>query len=206
MNVKLVYSMVLSCFTLLACGQNKDIPAPVGDSISNEASTRKSSIVQKLKEIDHKPVEERIALYYKIKKESPEVYAFDNEHELTMYGYAALWANKLTEAIEIFKVIVAEFPLSSNSYDSLGEAYLANGDTVLSLSNYARSLELNPDNFNAEDQIERIKNPNKVPETQAEKFAKHFTADQYKADLDQMGHTLIRVHPNALKFITLEDC
>lgn len=204
MKVKLVYSIVLSCFALLACGQDKDIPAREGDSNSNVVPTRKSSIVQKLKEIDHKPVEERIALYYKIKKENQELYAFDNEDELTMYGYTALWAKKVAEAIAIFKLIVAEFPSSSNSYDSLGEAYLANGDTVQSLSNYARSLDLNPDNFNAEDQIERIKNPNKVPEKPAEKFAKHFKIDQYKADLDQLGHTLIKVHPNALKFISRE--
>ncbi len=201
MSMKFVYSIVFSCFILLACGQNKDIPAQAG----NNVPARKSSIVQKLKEFDHKPIKERIALYYQFKKENPQAYTFDNEDELTMYGYAALWANKVTEAIEIFKLIVAEFPSSSNSYDSLGEAYLANGDNEQSLANYAKSLELNPDNFNAEDQIERIKNPNKVPEKPAEKFAKKFTIDQYKADLDQLGHTLIRVHPNALKFITRED-
>lgn len=204
MSLKLVYTIVLSCCSFLSCGQNKDIPAKTGDPKINESPAPKSSIVQKLKEFDHKPIKERIALYYQFKKEHPGAYTFDNEDEMTMYGYAALWANKVAEAIEIFKLIVAEFPSSSNSYDSLGEAYLANGDTVLSLSNYARSLDLNPDNFNAEDQIERIKNPNKVPEKPAEKFAKHFTADQYKADLDQLGHTLIKVHPNALKFITRE--
>ncbi len=204
MSLKLGYTIVLSCFSLLVCGQNKAIPSRVGDSKTNEAPTRKSSIVQKLKEFDHQPIKERITLYYQLKKENPGAYTFDNEDELTMYGYAALWANKVTEAIEIFKLIAAEFPSSSNSYDSLGEAYLANGDTVLSLSNYARSLDLNPDNFNAEDQIERINNPDKILEKPVEKFGKHFTTDQYKADLDQLGHTLIRVHPNALKFITRE--
>lgn len=204
-NVNRVFRVLISSCWLLACGMNKEIPAPVVVSKSNLVQSPKLSIVQKLKEIDHKPVEERIGLYYTLKNENPRAYTFDNEDELTMYGYAALWTKKVPEAIEIFKLIVAEFPSSSNSYDSLGEAYLANGDTGLSLTHYARSLELNPDNFNAEDQIERIKNPDRVPEKPAEKFAKQFTTDQYKADLDQLGHTLIRVHPNALKFITRED-
>ena len=147
------------------------------------------------------PVEERIALYYKLKKESPDAYNFKNEDELTLYGYSFLWENKMAEAIAIFKLIVAEFPNSSNPYDSLGEAYLKNGDKELSLFNYEKSLALNPENFNAEDQIERIKFPNKVPEKPTEKFVKIFSASAYKSDLDQLGNTLAKVHPNVFKFI-----
>jgi transposase InsO family protein len=84
--------------------------------------------LQKLKEFDHLPVEERVALYYKLKKESPDTYNFKNEDELTMYGYSFLWNNNLPDALAIFKLIVAEFPHSSNPYDSLGEAYMKNGE------------------------------------------------------------------------------
>ena len=80
MSMKFVYSIVFSCFILLACGQNKDIPAQAG----NNVPARKSSIVQKLKEFDHKPIKERIALYYQFKKENPQAYTFDNEDDLTM--------------------------------------------------------------------------------------------------------------------------
>ena len=110
----------------------------------------------------------------------------------------------MSESVAIFKLIVAEFPNSANAYDSLGEGYLSSGDTAMSLANYKKSLALNPDNFNAEDYIERIKNPNKKREKPAERFVKIFTPEQYKADLDQLGQTLTTVHPNALKFISKE--
>lgn len=203
-NVKAICLVVLSCCWLLACGLSKKTSSTVDDLKASVANTGNLSIVKKLKEYDHLPVEERVALYYKLKKESPDAYDFKNEDELTMYGYGLLWDKKVTEAVAIFKLIVAEFPNSANPYDSLGEGYLNAGDTALSLINYEKSLKLNPDNFNAEDQIERIKNPNRKPIKPTERFVKTFTPNQYKADLDQLGQTLIKVHPNALKFITEE--
>ncbi len=201
-NVNTICWLVLSCCWFVACGLNKPPHASADAPNGSVVNPGKLSIVQKLKEFDHLPVEERIALYYKLKKESPDLYNFENEDELTMYGYSFLWENNVAEAIEIFKLIVAEFPNSSNPYDSLGEAYLKNGDKERSLANYEKSLALNPENFNAEDQIERIKHPEKALEKPADKFAKVFTAHEYKSDLDQLGNTLIKVHPNALKFIS----
>ena len=204
MNTKAIGWIVLSCCWFASCGLNKPSLPPADNSKVGAAQTGQLSIVQKLKEFDHLPVEERIALYYKLKKESPEAYNFKNEDELTMYGYAFMWSNNVAEALAIFKLIVAEFPDSSNPYDSLGEAYLKSGNKELALANYEKSLALNPDNFNAEDQIELIKHPEKVREKPIDKFARVFTAEAYKADLDQLGNTLIKVHPNALKFISRE--
>lgn len=194
--------IILSCTWFLGCGNANNTTASAGDSRGSIVRAAKLSIVEKLKENELLPVKEKIILYHKLKKENPDRYNFENEDELTMYGYSYLWANKVTEAIEIFKLIVSEFPHSSNAYDSLGEGYLANGDKKLSLVNYEKSLKLNPENFNAEDQIERIKYPHRIPETPSEKFGKIFTTDAYKADLDQLGKTLLKVHPNALKFIS----
>lgn len=204
MNTKAIGWIVLSCCWFASCGLNKPSQPSADNSKVGAAQTGQLSIVQKLKEFDHLPVEERIALYYKLKKESPEAYNFKNEDELTMYGYAFMWSNNVAEALAIFKLIVAEFPDSSNPYDSLGEAYLKSGNKELALANYEKSLALNPDNFNAEDQIDLIKHPEKVREKPIDKFARVFTAEAYKADLDQLGNTLIKVHPNALKFISRE--
>lgn len=203
-NLSTICLLVFSCCWLMACAFNKHTRASADDPKQVVAGTPKLSVVQKLKEIDHLPVEQRVALYHKLKKESPGVYDFANEQELTMYGYASLWNNKVTEAIEIFKLIVSEFPGSSNAYDNLGEGYLKSGNSELSLLNYKRSLELNPDNFNAEDQVERIIYPNKIPEKPGEKFLKIFTAEAYKEDLDQLGKTLLKLHSNPLKFISRE--
>ena len=89
-----LYYVIFLCLT--ACGLNKNNQTlKTSSTINNVATQVRASIVQKLKELDHKPVEERIALYKKLKKESPDAYNFENEDEITMYGYGFLWADKI---------------------------------------------------------------------------------------------------------------
>lgn len=179
----------------------------VSQDSSKEVAIKKSklSIVQKLKENARLSIAERIELYKRLKKENPYDYNFENETELTLYGYSFLWANNISEAIEIFKLIVEQFPNSSNAYDSLGEAYFKNNSKQLALANYVKSLELNPDNFNAEDVIEQIQNPNGKPLTAHEKFKKMYSKKEYIEDLEQMGKRLYKVHPTPWRFITTEN-
>ena len=66
--------------------------------------------------------------------------------EMNRLGYKFLGEEKVLEAIEVFKINVKEFPESWNVYDSLGEAYMVNGNTELSIKNYQKSVELNPNN------------------------------------------------------------
>jgi len=49
------------------------------------------------------------------------------------------------------------FPQAWNVYDSLAEAYASKGKTELAIQNYERSLELNPENQNAKDQLKNLK-------------------------------------------------
>ncbi len=204
-TIKGIKLMIIVLITIFSCVNTKGNSSSSTDLKVSAIKQEKLSISQTLKENNHLPIKEQIALYLKLKKESPNAYNFENEDELTMYGYSYLWSNEVTEAIEIFKLIVSQFPNSSNPYDSLGEGYMVNGNNELAIANYEKSLELNPDNFNAEDQIERIKYPEKIPETFADKFAKVYSAKEYKDDLDQLGKKLIEVHPNALKFIAKKD-
>ncbi len=78
------------------------------------------------------------------------------ENNLNRAGYNYVRVNKFIKAIEIFKINVALYPLSSNVYDSLGEAYLLNKDTVNAVKNYEKSLDLDNDNRNAERVLNRI--------------------------------------------------
>lgn len=197
--------LIVILTTLLCCKNNQNILPSTNHSKVNVVKTEKLSISKKLRENDHLPIEERITLYHQLKKENPNEYNFENEDELTMYGYSFLWDDKITEAIEVFKLIVEQFPNSSNPYDSLGEGYFANGNKELSLINYEKSLALNPENFNAEDYIERIKFPNKKQDTPAEKFVKVYTIKEYKEDLEQLGKTLTKVHLETFKFISKEN-
>ena len=69
-----------------------------------------------------------------------------DEYLLNDIGYYYLGEEKLEKAIDILKWNVQEFPKSWNVYDSLGEAYKAVGNTKLSIENYEKSIELNPEN------------------------------------------------------------
>jgi len=86
-----------------------------------------------------------------------EAYLSINEEEMNLLGYYLIEKKKLAEAIEIFKLNVRSFPDSWNAYDSLGEAYLKNGDKVNAKKNYEKSLELNPENQYGIDALEKMK-------------------------------------------------
>ena len=71
------------------------------------------------------------------------------ENEMNRVGYQLLQSGKVKEAIAVFKLNVESFPKSGNVYDSLGEAYLEDGNKELAIKNYKKSFEINPDNTNA---------------------------------------------------------
>ena len=71
-------------------------------------------------------------------------------------GYYLLNQKNIKEAIEIFKLNIEIHPEAFNPYDSLGEAYMINGDKELAIKNYAKSLELNPNNRNAIVMLKKI--------------------------------------------------
>jgi tetratricopeptide (TPR) repeat protein len=193
------------CCLLTTCGNKVTSATSVHDKQTEEVRIAKQSIVAQLKEKALLPVDERIALYHKLKEERFEVYDFNNETELTLYGYSFLWENNLTDAIPIFQLVISEFPNSSNAYDSMGEAYLQAKDSMKSLQNYEKAFQMNPDNFYAEDVIQKIKFPSTKPLTAKEKFSSVHSKMAYEKDLDQLGQKLLTIHPHALKFISKEE-
>jgi CubicO group peptidase (beta-lactamase class C family) len=101
-------------------------------------------------------VAEAVEAYRKIKQEKPANNAVQ-EARLNDLGYSLLQENKLADAIAIFKLNVELYPKSSNVYDSLGEAYMKNGNKELAISNYTKSLELDPQNKNAVVMLEKLR-------------------------------------------------
>lgn len=83
------------------------------------------------------------------------------EAELNGLGYQLLQMKKVADAIEIFKLNVEMFPQAANAYDSLGQAYMANGNKELSIASYKKSLELDPKNTNATAALNRLANDGK---------------------------------------------
>jgi len=99
--------------------------------------------------IFEKDVASAIARYRELKTGKTAAEYDFGEDQLNRLGYQLLQQKKVTGAIEIFKLNVEMYPQSSNVYDSLGEAYMVNGDKELSIANYKKSLELDPNNANA---------------------------------------------------------
>jgi tetratricopeptide (TPR) repeat protein len=79
------------------------------------------------------------------------------EMDLNNSGYILLAQQKIPEAIEVFKLNVKLYPESSNTYDSLGEAYAAAGNKKLAIENYQKSIKLDPKNENAKKIVEKLK-------------------------------------------------
>jgi tetratricopeptide (TPR) repeat protein len=59
-------------------------------------------------------------------------------------GYEHMQAGDTKLAIEIFKLNVAGFPESPNTYDSLSDGYIAAGQKDLALENVKKALALLP--------------------------------------------------------------
>lgn len=79
-----------------------------------------------------------------------------SENDINNLGYFLLGQGKISDAIEVFKINVNEFPESFNVYDSLGEAYMEAGDKDNAILNYKKSIELNPGNENGKKMLEKL--------------------------------------------------
>ena len=95
--------------------------------------------------------------YYHNKYESePGIILFD-EGEMNLLGYRFLQDGKIKDAIELFKLNTMAYPNSGNVFDSLGEAYMNDGQNDLAIKNYEKSLQLNVKNKNAEERLKLLK-------------------------------------------------
>ncbi len=99
---------------------------------------------------------------YRTLKVQPQDYEF-GEDELNSLGYRLLGRKMADAAIAILTLNTEAFPTSANAFDSLGEAYLASGDTERARASYRRSLELDPRNTNAAAVLDRLGGAKRPP-------------------------------------------
>jgi tetratricopeptide (TPR) repeat protein len=110
-----------------------------------------------LKVVERQGVETAIERFHKMKEQHRKIYRYNcSEQEINTLGYMLLRDDKIEAAIEIFKLNVSEHPKSWNVYDSLGEAYMKQGEKELAIKNYQKSLELNPNNQNGKDMLKKL--------------------------------------------------
>jgi CubicO group peptidase (beta-lactamase class C family) len=100
-------------------------------------------------------VAEAIEGYRKIKKDNP-LNVTVTENRLNNLGYTLMQQGKLPAAIALLKLNVEFYPEAWNTYDSLAEAYMNNGEKDLAIANYKKSLELNPQNANGREMLKKL--------------------------------------------------
>ncbi|WP_029038006.1 prolyl oligopeptidase family serine peptidase [Salinimicrobium xinjiangense] len=66
-------------------------------------------------------------------------------------------SKEIEQGVNVFLLALHIYPESANLYDSLAEAYLHNKDFKNAISNYKKSLELNPENQNAITRLKQLK-------------------------------------------------
>ncbi len=75
---------------------------------------------------------------------------------LNSLGYQLLGEGEKEAAVRIFESNTREFPESSNTYDSLGEAYKKIGQKERAIQSYRKALELDPSNINARNMLKSL--------------------------------------------------
>ncbi len=107
------------------------------------------------KEILHGNYEKVRAEIERAKAKWPEWVLFD-ENRINNAGYNLLAEKKVESAIDVFEIVVMAFPESANAYDSLAEGYMLAGNRERAISNYEKSLALNPKNNNASSKLKEL--------------------------------------------------
>jgi len=108
------------------------------------------------KTISTEGLEAAVKQYYELKKNQPQAYDFQ-ERLLNILGYNLMGQGKRKEAIRVLQLNVEAYPESSNVYDSLGEAYMRNGDKAPAIENYEKSLKLDPGNTGAVEMLKKLR-------------------------------------------------
>jgi len=122
---------------------------------SEAMANRKSIAEAMLKAIQEQGVAAAIKQYHDLKATQPAAYDF-GENELVGLGYQLMEMKRLPDAIAVFKLSVEAYPQSYNTYDSLAEGYMYNSDRELAIKNYQMSLQLNPGNTNAVEELKKL--------------------------------------------------
>jgi CubicO group peptidase (beta-lactamase class C family) len=97
---------------------------------------------------------------YREKRKNKTATVEFKESQINQLGYALLYgAKRVNDAIAVFKLNTEDFPNSSNTYDSLGEAYMVAGEKDLAIRNYEKSVALDPKNANGIEALKKLRAP-----------------------------------------------
>jgi len=97
-----------------------------------------------------------VQLFYDTVERNPRAIVIP-EAQLNLLGYGHLQAGRITQAIQLFRLNTMLYPKSANTFDSLGDAYLANGQNELALRSSEKAIALLKDDHSGEERKKAIR-------------------------------------------------
>ena len=113
-----------------------------GHAPADKSSEPASPSAQVLNEIDTPGGAEKVARKLADARRSDPKASIFPEAIVNLMGYEYMQAGDTKYAVEIMKLNVTAFPESPNAYDSLSDAYLADGQKELAKQNAGKAIEL----------------------------------------------------------------
>jgi dienelactone hydrolase len=101
-------------------------------------------------------LEAALKIYREAKAKYPQE-TIIREATIRRIGNEAGYYGNPGQAVEIFSLYVEAYPRSAAAYDSLAGAYEDVGNKQLAIKNYEKSLELNPQNTNANERLNKLR-------------------------------------------------
>jgi CubicO group peptidase (beta-lactamase class C family) len=100
-------------------------------------------------------IDSAISGYRVLQKTDTANYDF-SEYDLNQYAYILLRANRVNEAIKVFKLNTELYPNSFNAYDSLADGYEKAGNKTLAIASCKKALEIDPANEYEKNRIKAL--------------------------------------------------
>lgn len=104
--------------------------------------------------IDQKGLMAGVESYNRLKESYPPERF--NVNLLNNVGNELIGGGKVAEAVSLLELNVKEYPVAWEAYDFLGLGYMVQGNKEKAIATYRKSLELNPHNQNAIDQLKQL--------------------------------------------------
>jgi len=101
-------------------------------------------------------VTDAVQMFYDVAQRGERVVLF-GEGQLNQVGYFHLQAGRANDAVRLFRLNTIAYSTSANTYDSLADAYLANGQNELALRMSEKALELLPKDRSSEERKKAIR-------------------------------------------------
>ena len=108
-----------------------------------------------MKIVKEKGVNEAKQIYTDVRSRDNNWRLFQ-ENTMINYGYKLIAENNIDDAIELFNLVLNDFPDSWNIFDSLGEAWFIKGDKEKARKYLEKSVELLPQNTHAIELLKKL--------------------------------------------------